>query len=151
MESFFNDKQQLHLEIREIISLKIKVLDGILFEPTFRTVYQYLSQRIADMYLLTDFSELSLDLFHQTHISAVDKVLAAPLLQRTHFKLVRSGLSLNFKGIFPHHAHLVTADFLECSVDVEQGHVVSLTRSELPARREHLFPPRRRVVQHRVH
>ena len=48
-------------------------------------------------------------------------------------------------------ADLIARDFLEGSVDVEQGHVVSLTGGELPACGEHLVAARRRVVQHRVH
>lgn len=47
--------------------------------------------------------------------------------------------------------HLVTADFLESSVDVEQRHVVPLTGDELLAHSEHLFPPSGGVVKHAVH
>lgn len=50
-----------------------------------------------------------------------------------------------------HRTHLVTADFLERSVNVQQCHVVSFTGHELLAHREHLVPPGRRVVQHGVH
>lgn len=47
--------------------------------------------------------------------------------------------------------HLVAADFLKSSVDVEQRHVVSLTGGELLAHSQHLFPPCGGVVEHAVH
>lgn len=47
--------------------------------------------------------------------------------------------------------HLVAADFLKSSVDVEQRHVVSFTGGELLAHSEHLLPPCRGVVKHAVH
>lgn len=48
-------------------------------------------------------------------------------------------------------AHLVTADFLESPVNVEQRHVVSFAGTELFACGEHLLPPGGRVEQHCVH
>lgn len=47
--------------------------------------------------------------------------------------------------------HLVAADFLKSSVDVEQRHVVSFTGGELLAHSLHLFPPCRGVIKHAVH
>ena len=55
-----------------------------------------------------------------------------------------------FPRIWALAADLIAGDFLEGSVDVEQGHVVSLAGGELPARGEHLVAAGRRVVQHRV-
>lgn len=47
--------------------------------------------RCKDVYLKADFFELSLDVFHQTHVPAVDKVLSTPLLyQQTHTGLYSS-------------------------------------------------------------
>lgn len=48
-------------------------------------------------------------------------------------------------------SHLITADFLEGSVDVEQRYVVSFAGGELLASSEHLFPLGRRVKQYSVH
>lgn len=39
-------------------------------------------QRLAGRYLKADFFKLCLDLLHQSHVSAVDKVLPTPLLQQ---------------------------------------------------------------------
>lgn len=75
--------------------------------------------RGQQMYLKADFFKLCLDVFHEAHVPAVDKVLPTPLLQQQRSRdssAARFHLCIFTSCV--HRTHLVATDFLERSVNV---------------------------------